>query len=144
MIISVAQAQKKITIYDRYNGKTVLEIAKEHAVEAFIATKSIYQDGMTESAFVDKCLPNFPKEYYSLREVYIPYASYLFSFHRKGLTEDQVRKSVTGQEYVDCSNGILVWRSAHPGVNPEDSPWWKHVIHWAAIIFTFLDEQIPE
>ena len=143
-IVSVVQAQKKITVNDVYNGVTVLQIAKDHAVEAYIATKSIYMDGMSESAFVNECLKNFPKQYYSLREVYIPYASYLYSFHKQGLTEDQVRKIVTGKEFVDCTNGVLAWKQANPGMDPVDLPWWRTAIHWVAVIFTWLDEVLPK
>ncbi len=143
-IATVTQAQRKITISDVINGKTVLQIAKDHAVEAFIATKAIYKPGMTEGAFVNECLKNFPKEYYALREVFVPYASYLYSFHSRGLTEDQVRKLVTGKEYVDCSNGLVGWQLANPGVNVVDSPWWRNVIHWAAVLLTKLDEILPK
>jgi hypothetical protein len=141
-LVSVVQAQKLITVNDVYNGQTVLQIAKEHAVEAFIATKSIYKNDMTESAFVNACLQNFPKNYSDLREAYVPYAVYLYSFHQRGLTEDQVRKIVTGKEYVDCTNGLIGWRKAHPGEDPMKTPWWKFIIHWAALILTAIDERV--
>jgi len=141
-LASGVQAQRKITLNDVINGKTVLQIAKDHAVEAFIETKAIYKPEMTESAFVNECLKNFPKEYYSFREVFVPYAAYLYSFHSRGLSEVQVRNLVTGKEYIDCTNGVLSWQQANPGINPVKMPWWKFMIHWAAVVLTAIDEHL--
>lgn len=138
-MVSFAMAQKKITINDTYDGKTIVQIAKDHAVEAFIATKAFYKDGMTEEAFVNACFINFPSKYNDLRDVFMPYASHLYYFHKKGLTEEQVRKQTTGKEYVDCANELITWKQAHPGEEIEGLPWWRKTIHWIAIFFTWLD-----
>jgi len=138
--VSVAQAQKKITISDVYEGKTVVQIAKDHATEAFNATKTIYTDGMTEEAFVNECFKNFPSKYDDLRQVFKPYAEFLFSLHSRNLTDNQVRNQVNGSEFVDCSNAVLAWQLAHPGENLDGIPWWRKTIHWVAVFFTWLDE----
>ncbi|MGV8964275.1 MAG: hypothetical protein ACOH2V_12975 [Candidatus Saccharimonadaceae bacterium] len=137
--VSFAQAQKRIAISDVYDGKTVLQVAKDHAVEAFIATKSIYKDGMTESAFANECFKNFPKNYNDLKDVFMPYASYLYSFHKNGLSEEKVRTLVNGKEFVDCANGLLSWQQAHPAEDLDRLPWWRAAIHWTAVFFTWLD-----
>jgi hypothetical protein len=140
-IFSMVHAQKQISVNDVYDGKTVLDIARDHAVNAIIETKSIYKSGMTELEFVNQCLQAFPKtrEYLSLRDAYIPYAKYLYAFHKRGFTDEQVRNSVTGKEYVACANGILAWQHANPGLEPVTSKWWKEAIHWAAEFLKWLD-----
>lgn len=143
-LVSVVHAQKRISVTDTYQGQTVLEIAKKHAVQAVIETRSIYKPGMTETEFVNECLKAFPKQFQSLRDVYVPYARYLFSFHKKGLTDEQVSNLVTGKEYVDCANGILAWQEANPGIEPETTKWWRTAIHWAAVFLTWLDQILPK
>jgi len=141
--VTETQAQKKITMYDVYKGKSVLQTAKEYDVNAFLETKTLYKGGMTESAFVELCLKAFPVGYKSLRDAYVPYAKYLYSFHKRGLTESQVLKEITGEEFADCATGVLVWQQANPGVDPPAFSWWRDVIHWAAVLFTWLDEVLP-
>ena len=141
-IFSFSHAQKQISVTDVFDGKTVLSIAKDHAVDAYSETQSIYKTGMSETIFVNECLKAFPADYKSLREVYVPYAKYLYSLHRRGLTDEQVRNSVTGKEYVDCANGILLWQQANPGMEPVSGKWWKEAIHLAARFFTLLDEMV--
>ena len=141
--VSVVQAQKQITINDVYKGKPVLQTAKEYDVNAFLETKAIYKVGMSESAFVDLCLKGFPTNFKTLKDVYVPYAKYLYSFHKRGLTENQVLNEVNGVEFVDCVNGCIAWQLANPGVDPPAFSWWRTVIHWAALFFTWLDENLP-
>ena len=143
-IVAVAQAQKPIAIGDVFKGKPVLDVAKEHAVEAFDETKVIYKIGMTEDEFVNQCLNAFPVKYKALRDVYVPYAKYLYSFHKRGFTDDQLTKAVTGKEFVDCANGVIAWRKANPGIIPETDSWWRKLIHWIAVVSVWLDETLPQ
>lgn len=141
-VVSVAMAQKKITVNDVYDGKTVLQFAKDHAVEAFNATKAIYKPGMSEEAFVNACFINFPPKYMDLRDILMPYASFLYDMHVNGLTDDQIRQKTTGKEFVDTANGLITWKQAHPGEIVERLPWWRTTIHWIAIFFTWLDNTL--
>lgn len=141
---SVSYAQKTIALNAVYNGKTVLQTAKEYDLSAFNETKEIYKTGMTENTFVDLCLKGFPSNYSSLRSCYVSYAKYLYSFHKRGLTDQQVLNEVDGEEFVDCANQILIWKQANPGIDPPVFSWWRDLIHWAAIFLTWLDEVLPQ
>ncbi len=141
---AISMAQTKITINDVYNGQSVTQFAKEHAVKAFIATKPFYKDGTTEEAFVNQCFNNFPSKYADLRDAYMPYAKYLYSLHKRGLTEDEVRKITTGKEFVDTTNQLIAWKKDHPGEVIEGAPWWRKTISFLAEFFTWLDEILPE
>jgi len=139
--VSVVHAQKRFTINSIYKGKPIVEIAKDQAVQAFIETKSIYQSGMTESSFVNECLKVIPSKYVDLRDIYTPYASFLYSLHKRGLNQDQVKALTTGNEFVDCANGLSSWKLAHPGENMVDS-WWRNLIHWARLLLDTIDDAL--
>jgi hypothetical protein len=132
---SYVHAQKTISLSDTYEGKTVLDMAKEHAAGAYLETRTIYKDGMTESAFVNECLKLFPKQYYSLRDLYVPYAKYIYAFHKLKLTEDQVRGLVTGKEYLECINSTFAWSQVNPGFDPASTSWWKKLLLWLILIY---------
>jgi len=117
-------AQNQITVNTVIKGKTVLEISKEHAVDACNETKSVYSESVTETTFVNECLKYVPNHYSDLKEVYKPYASFLFSLHKKGLSESQIRNLTTGKEFVDCVNNLISWKGEHPGENPDNMLGW--------------------
>jgi hypothetical protein len=131
-----------ISANDVYNGKTVKQTAKEYDLNAFLETKTIYKSGMTESAFVDICLQAFPANFKSLRDAYVPYAKYLYSFHERGLDEKQVVTEINGEEFADCATAVLAWKKANPDVELPTFSWWRKAIKWAAAFFTWLDGMV--
>lgn len=136
--------QKYIKLTDTYNGKPVTVHSKNLLAVAYEETKKIYVAGMSEDAFVNRCLSNIPSQYQDFKNAYVPYAKYLYSIHNNNYTKEQALSNDTGVEFVNNVNSLIDWRTAHPGDNPIYRPWWRNVIHWVAIVFTWLDENLPE
>lgn len=118
-IVSVVQAQKVYKVSDVVNGKTILEYAQKIDVDAFLQTKTIYKAGMTEATFVNELLNKFPKGAESLKSVTTPYIKYVYSIHKKGLTEDQIKGKTTGVEFAKVLTDLSTWNTNNPGQIPE-------------------------
>jgi hypothetical protein len=115
-VVSVAQAQKVFTPTTVVNGKPILLLAKEYDVKIFISTSTIYIPNMPESTFVSTLLSNFPKEANGIKDLCVPYFKYIYSLHKRGLTEAQVQNSVTGKELAELTTNLSSWNASNPGV----------------------------
>jgi len=138
-LVSIAQAQKVIKVTDVVDGKTILQYAQKIDVDAFLQTKTIYKTGMTEKEFVDELLKNFPPEAASFKHLYTPYLKYVFSFHKNGLTENQVRGKITGVEFTTLCNDLGTWNNNNPGVIQASNRFsWKRFLAFAAEILPII------
>jgi hypothetical protein len=131
--VSVAQAQKVFKPTTVVDGKTILQMAKDYDFQVYLATSTIYKPGVTESAFVSELVNNFPKEITGLKESFVPYFKYIYSFHKRGLTESQVKGAVTGVEFADLTTNLSRWNAPNPGVLPNcDKFNWKQFLEIVA------------
>lgn len=124
ILLFTVTAQNQITVNTVVKGKTVLEISKDHAVDAYNETTSIFSEGMSEATFVNECLKFIPNQYSELKDIYRPYATFLFSLHKNKLSELQIRNLTTGRDFVDCVNNLTLWNEEHPGENLDNIPGW--------------------
>ncbi|MFH1120225.1 MAG: hypothetical protein V1775_10400 [Bacteroidota bacterium] len=136
--VAVVQAQKVVKVTDVVDGKTLFQHAQKIDVDAFLQTKAIYKVGMTEMEFVAELQKNFPPEAASFKHLYTPYFKYVFSFHKNGLTEKQVRGKVTGVEFAALCNDLGTWNNNNPGVIQKVKFPWKKFLEFAAEILPLI------
>jgi len=141
--VSVAQAQKVFKPTTILNGKTIYQMAKEYDVQIYLSTATIYKAGMSESAFVSELLNNFPKEANGYKDLCVPYFKYIYSFHKRGLSESQAQSSVTGAEFASLATNLSSWNANNPGQIADSFRInWKMILEAfvaaAQVIITFL------
>ncbi|MBK9356079.1 MAG: hypothetical protein IPN08_01580 [Bacteroidales bacterium] len=137
--VTIAQAQKVIKVTDVVDGKTILQHAQKIDVDAFLQTKTIYKAGMTEMEFVAELQKNFPPEAASFKHLYTPYLKYVFSFHKNGLTENQVRGKITGVEFTRLCNDLGTWNNNNPGIIQKANKFpWKKILDFASQVIIII------
>jgi len=126
-VVSVMNAQKVFTPSSVIDGKTILQMAKEYDVEFYLSTATIYKTGVSESEFVSTLLNNFPPEANKYKELFDPYFTYIYSLHKRGLTQSQAASTVTGVELADLSTRLSSWNANNPGIIADGKkiPWKK-------------------
>lgn len=131
-IVSVVHAQKVFKISDVVEGKTILQHARILDADALVQTTAVYKPGMSEADFVSGLQSTFPPEAASYKQLYTPYFRYIYSLHKKGMTETQVKGSSTGAELAALFTGLNAYNINNPGVLPrtEMDGWrsWKRFI----------------
>lgn len=131
-IVSVVHAQKVFKISDVVEGKTILQHARILDADALVQTTAVYKPGMSEADFVSELQSTFPPEAASYKQLYTPYFRYIYSLHKKGMTETQVKGSSTGAELAALFTGLNAYNINNPGVLPrtEMDGWrsWKRFI----------------
>jgi len=139
-MVSVVQAQKVFKVTDMVEGKTILQHAKILDADALVQTTSVYKPGMSEADFVSDLHSSFPPEAVSYKHLYTPYFRYIYSLHKKGMTETQVKGTTTGVELAALFTGLNAFNINNPGVLPqtEMDGWrsWKRFIQLILQIIT--------
>ena len=82
-------------------GETIAATAKSAMVKMVDETKSIYNKGMTETAFVDAALIDIPRKNRSWQAV--NYFKRVYYFHNKGLSERDIREQENGETLIDLA-----------------------------------------
>ena len=133
------QAQRVFKPTDVIDGKTVLQQAQKMDVEAFLQTKEIYKPGMTETEFVNMVLGNFPSEANSIKPLFYPYYKYIYSLHKKGLSEAKITSTATGTELATLCTSISKWNANNPGQIVDFKKWnWKIILQAAIDVITLI------
>ncbi|MHC1774917.1 MAG: hypothetical protein AB9834_05825 [Lentimicrobium sp.] len=130
VFVSIVRAQKAYVPSDVIGGKTIVKWAKEWDLKAFQQTKEVYKKGMSQESFIQVIKNNFPAQASaSFKEVFVPYYEYVYTFHSRGLTDQQVVNVITGRETTEMINGLSTWNTNNPGGLIESAKWpWKRIL----------------
>lgn len=127
-----AQTPKKITFKptDVISGKTIQQHARTYDVQAYKETKTVYTSGMSETAFVNTILSNFPSQADNqLKTCVQPYYRYIYSLHVSNLTDAQVANQTTGVELAQLITNLHSYEIDHPGTLDGADGWnWKPIL----------------
>lgn len=131
--------QKVFKVTDIIDGKTILQHARVIDAEAFSQTSSIFKAGMSEATFVTSLQSGLPSYAGSFKHLYAPYFRYLYSLHKKGMTETRIKETTTGAELAALFTDLQAFRISSPGSIPggEVEGWkWFRIILYLLFLIT--------